>query len=52
MGAEEQIETQYVIDGTYNVTGVGVVVGGTIIKGQISVNSNLWLGPDKQGNFI
>ena len=46
-GKDDNVETQYVIDGTYNVTGVGVVVGGTLIKGTISVNSSLFLGPDK-----
>jgi elongation factor 1-alpha len=48
---EPQVETEYVIDGVYNVTGVGVVVGGTITKGHIGINSTLMLGPDKLGQF-
>ncbi|KAI3388982.1 hypothetical protein SNEBB_006639 [Seison nebaliae] len=43
--------TEFVIDETYTVTGVGTVVTGTVFQGQISVNDHLWLGPDKLGSF-
>jgi elongation factor 1-alpha len=33
------------------VNGVGVVLGGTVKKGQIMVNSTYLMGPDKNGNF-
>lgn len=47
----DTIETEFVIDGTYMVTGVGLVIGGTIIKGTVFVNQTLMIGPDKNGNF-
>lgn len=48
---DDMVDVEYVIDGTYNVTGVGIVVGGTLMKGSIALNQNLWLGPDKSGQF-
>jgi GTPase len=45
------IETEYIIDGVYMVTGVGLVVGGTIKKGSISIGQTLMIGPDKNGHF-
>jgi len=40
------------IDDTYFVTGVGTVVGGTVLGGVVQNNANMLLGPDGNGNFI
>lgn len=48
---EDLIDTEFIIDSTYNVKNVGFVVGGTITKGEIQINSNLMIGPDKNGTF-
>jgi elongation factor 1-alpha len=46
---DEIVESEFVIDSEYNVKGVGLVVGGTITKGEIILNQTLYLGPDKIG---
>ena len=48
---DETVETEFVIDSEYNVKGVGLVVGGTVTKGEIAINQTLYIGPDKIGQF-
>ena len=48
---DQHIDSQFVIDSAYNVTGVGLVVGGTVTKGRVELGSTMMLGPDKQGHF-
>jgi len=47
----ELVESEFIVDSTYNVKNVGFVVGGTVTKGEILPNSTLMMGPDKNGTF-
>lgn len=42
---------EFYIDGVYVVTGVGLVVAGTLVSGTVSEGNILQLGPDKAGQF-
>uniref|UniRef100_A0A0N5B0R9 Tr-type G domain-containing protein n=1 Tax=Syphacia muris TaxID=451379 RepID=A0A0N5B0R9_9BILA len=43
---------EFQVDDVYWVNGVGTVVSGTCLTGQISVNDNLMIGPNKVGEFV
>ena len=43
---------EFMIDDDFFITGVGTVVSGTLLKGQVAVNDTLLLGPDSTGAFI
>ena len=42
---------EFLIDGVYQVTGVDIVVTGTLKSGTVVPNTVLLLGPDKPGKF-
>ena len=44
--------SEFQIDDTYLVPGVGTVVSGTNLKGTIKLNDTLLLGPDPLGSFM
>lgn len=43
--------TEFFIDQTFFVTGVGTVVSGIVTQGKVSVGDNLTLGPDGNGQW-
>ena len=44
-------KVEFFIDGFYQVTGVGIVVAGTLLSGTVKPGQTLLLGPNKQGQF-
>ena len=50
-GLEKEIVTKFIIDSRYQAKGVGLILGGTVLKGTIRVDQQLMFGPDKNGNF-
>lgn len=44
-------KVEFLIDGVFNVKGVGLVVSGTLISGKVEVGQELVLGPDSSGKF-
>ena len=43
---------EFLIDGLYNVTGVGTVVSGFVNAGKARVGETVWIGPLSDGSYI
>merc|ERR1712070_765153 len=49
---DENLPAQFFIDEVFHaVTGVGVVVGGTLLQGKLNATDSLLIGPDGEGKF-
>jgi GTPase len=44
-------KVEFLIDGSFTVKDVGLVLSGTLVAGTVSVGQVLLLGPDKKGDF-
>jgi GTPase len=44
-------KVEFLIDGSFNVKGVGLVLSGTLVSGCVTLGQTLLLGPDKKGDF-
>jgi GTPase len=44
-------KAEFLLDCSYNVKGVGLIVSGTLVSGKIAVGNTLMLGPDLVGEF-
>jgi GTPase len=40
------------VDSIFEVRGVGIIIGGTVMTGKVTPNQVLFLGPDRTGNFM
>jgi GTPase len=49
---KNDVETQVVVAKIFRVEGVGIVLGGVVLSGCLTINSNVILGPDDQGKYI
>jgi len=48
---ETEVTTKFIIDSRYFAKGVGLILGGTILKGSIKLDQVMMFGPDRNGNF-
>ncbi|MFM7855994.1 MAG: hypothetical protein ACKO96_29770, partial [Flammeovirgaceae bacterium] len=44
-------KVEFLIDGSFTVKDVGLVLSGTLVSGTVNVGQLLQLGPDKKGDF-
>lgn len=48
---ESEIKVKFIIDSRYFAKGVGLILGGTVLKGTIKLNQEMMFGPDRNGAF-
>jgi GTPase len=48
---DTEVNTKFVIDSRYFAKGVGLILGGTVVKGVIKMEEQMMFGPDRMGNF-
>lgn len=44
-------KVEFLIEGTFNVKGVGLIASGILVSGKVSIGQTLLLGPDLLGDF-
>lgn len=43
--------TKFIVDSRYYCKGVGLILGGTILRGSIKLDQKMMFGPDRNGNY-
>jgi len=51
MPAETEVTTKFIVDSRFFCKGVGLILGGTVLRGQIKLEQQMMFGPDRNGNF-
>lgn len=51
VSADAEVTTKFIIDSKFYCRGIGLVLGGTILRGSIKLDQKLMFGPDRNGNF-
>ena len=48
---ETEVTTKFIVDSRFFCRGVGLILGGTILRGTIKLEQQMMFGPDRNGNF-
>ena len=48
---ETEVTTKFIVDSRFYCRGVGLILGGTILRGKITLDQQMMFGPDRNGNF-
>lgn len=48
---ETEVNTKFIVDSRFFCRGVGLILGGTILRGIIKLEQQMMFGPDRNGNF-
>jgi GTPase len=46
-----EVHTKFIVDSRYFCKGVGLILGGTVLKGTLRIDQQMMFGPDRNGNF-
>lgn len=49
---QKEQPVEFLIDRVYQITGCGTVLSGLLKSGKVKIGDNLFMGPDKTGNYI
>lgn len=48
---ETEVTTKFIVDSRFFCRGVGLILGGTVLRGEIKLDQQMMFGPDRNGNF-
>ena len=48
---DTEINTKFIVDSRFFCKGVGLILGGTVLRGSIKIDQQMMFGPDRNGNF-
>mmetsp|Transcript_33039 Transcript_33039/g.50631 ORF Transcript_33039/g.50631 Transcript_33039/m.50631 type:complete len:150 (+) Transcript_33039:715-1164(+) len=48
---ETEVTTKFIVDSRYFSKGIGLILGGTVLRGTVKIGQQMMFGPDRNGNF-